>query len=751
MNLKKWKIIVITAFLLPLLSQIIAQEFIKVDIFSVILNAIASLFDVLFVKISLPIWLILSILVFVFIFSIYFYKPKYHRPFFSKTIPIFSGKKKSNSSLERYSAKDIATNKFIPEDIRLILLGYQNSGGLITYKKSICSAEYEPGTFRLSEIGVDTKFLTKTQSFEQWATIALEAELLTLQKHYKKLIKHYSNQELILRSIQVLEARTNIGHTLKHDIWYQEYSDVLRRIILFCSGSHPDIELELFPNLTVERGDFIFDVLTWLESNIRPDLRVWLQLSIAAGLLGVDEKSSHTAASEIDKDFAVSLDSSNEKRQFSISRVGASVHKLANSKSRIDASEWLFQYLKFSQGIKVRFVSFPDDYIETIFLLKFYEELLKEYDNIEIDCIPRMIRCGNDARYEDFDDFFHHFKFLKDSTRFRVHNNGPKLGTVNLTKLHPTVLNLLEESDFVDARGARNHEMMQGIKKDVFFGFMVCREFSESITGLYAKNTPFIYIKQSAGERSFSGFRQRSERKIDGKLFCKETAADRKNKWEGGHLAQYENWTESERSRYKINQKFYSKGASDFHKKYGDLLEKEVKQMLHELQGRILVLGCGSGKEVGYLCEKNQDAIGLDFSVEAIWLAKQRYPHLWDRFFVDDFYNTVYFGQGEFDAIVANATFVHLLKREHLSMLMSQVHSRLRKDGKFFIRLIQKEGVKEEYDSNLFNAQRWFVYYTTEELKEIISKIGFEIIKHDVRTHVQHESVHWLSYILKKV
>jgi SAM-dependent methyltransferase len=328
-----------------------------------------------------------------------------------------------------------------------------------------------------------------------------------------------------------------------------------------------------------------------------------------------------------------------------------------------------------------------------------------------------------------------------------VHDNGPKLGTVNLTKLHPSILNLLEDCEFIDARGARNYEMMQGINKNVFFGFMVCREFSEATTGLNAEDTPLIYIKHSSGERSFSGFRKRTKKKS---YFCETTARERRRKWAGGHLALFSTWSDDEKARYKVNQAFYSKGALDFHKKYGDLLEKEVKAFLGGISGRVLVLGCGSGKEVGYLYQGGRDAIGIDFSVEAVHLARNRYPHLWNRFFVEDIYNTRDFAEGLFDGVVANASFVHLLKRGDLGTLLEQVYSRLRLGGIFFLRLIDKEGIREEYDTHLFNSRRWFVYYEENEILTLAGEIGFNILSNTRTGHMQYRSVSWLSFLLQK-
>jgi SAM-dependent methyltransferase len=292
--------------------------------------------------------------------------------------------------------------------------------------------------------------------------------------------------------------------------------------------------------------------------------------------------------------------------------------------------------------------------------------------------------------------------------------------------------------------------MMQGINKNVFFGFMVCRDFSEATTGLFAKDRPLVYIKQGPGERSFSDFRQRHKRQNEGQMFCLCTAADKKEKWEGGHLARYPTWSDQEKDRYKTIQAFYSKGAVDFHKKYGDLLEIEVRKYLDSISGRVLVIGCGSGKEVEYLCNRGCDALGIDFSMEAIHLARKLHPHLWNRFYVEDFYNTINFKEGQFDGIVANAALVHLLKHDDMEDILAQCVERLSPKGKLYLRVIEKTGRQEEYDSYLFGTRRWFVYYGMEELIEIGNRKMFVVIKKERRSHVHYADVYWNSILFEK-
>ena len=746
---KKWKILLLNGLLLPIIAGLVVQYISDVNILLWTRIAISHFSDHLIKEISIPIWLAL-VLVLIFIFLlIYLLKVLIKRTKIRSDLKTELQENKPKS-VSIYNVKEILSNNYIPEPIRLTLLGFQNGGGLIAYKRNICGPGYEPGTFRLSEISLGNRFIKNPKSFDGWLDEALEAEIYLLNSECDT-INNILNQSEVKKNVRgVLESKTDLGYPLKHDIWYQEYSDVLRRIILFSIDEDPDRELEIFPNLTINRKNFIIDVVDWIERNKKPDLREWLQISIAAGLMGVNEKSIHAATSEINRIYTIHLNSNQNYNDQTIERVGKKLYDLSLTKCSIDASDWLFQILNISQEILIKIVSFPDDYIETIFLLKFYQELFSKYKNILIDCIPRMIRCGNDVRYKDFEDLLTYFQDLKENPLFKVHQNGPKLGTINLMKLHPNTLSLIEDCDFIDARGARNFEMMQGVNKDTFFGFMVCREFSEATTGLLADERPLIFIKQPAGERSFEGFRERYLRKINGTMLCKITVKDNEEKWSGGHLGKYKDWDSVEKDRYRSIQRFYSKSAKEFHIKFGDLLETEVKTLLSKLSGRVLVLGCGTGKEVGFLCDHGCDAVGIDISAEAITNAKIRFPHLWNRFYIEDFYNILHFKSGYFDAIVANASLVHLLNRNDLEDILEQAYKRLNKKGKLFIRLIDKRKIDEEFDSKLFNVRRWFVYFKKQEVISKAEIVGFHTLFYERNKHMQFDEVNWLSFLFEK-
>lgn len=108
---------------------------------------------------------------------------------------------------------------------------------------------------------------------------------------------------------------------------------------------------------------------------------------------------------------------------------------------------------------------------------------------------------------------FKNLNELKNSGRFTISKNGPTQGTVNGKKISKEVASLIENSNAVFVKGARSYEMLQGIKKTAYFAFTVCREFSEAVTGLDARNLPLVLIRQRSGECSFCNFKYRAKRK----------------------------------------------------------------------------------------------------------------------------------------------------------------------------------------------------------------------------------------------
>lgn len=635
--------------------------------------------------------------------------------------------------------------------IRSIILGYQNDRPLLASQLGICDRWYEAGTFTLDCIGPTSPYLESQTMFSEWLDEVLKTELSIIQEAHPELFRRESRYSLFQKVKTALNSAPGDIQPLICEIWYQEYPDIIRRLLMTFLTSNPDLALDVDPTLTTEKRGLVIEVLDWLERTKQPDLKDWLHLSVSAELLGINDKPNYATSSDIIESRAIDVSKADETAEFVVQRVGEQLWEAAKSPCRIDATSMFLQILKIHSRPKLEIISFPGDYLATIVLLKFYEKLLDHFSALEIDLVPRSIQCSNEATYDNVRDLLESsFPGLEKAHRFRLIANGPKVGGVNLIKLHPDVMKLLEQPYAVlDVRGAKAYEMMQGVNKEAFFGFTVYQDISESVTGLPAEENPFVFLHQGPGEHSFEGFKFRHMRRENGKMLAKRTAKDWKVKWEGGHLAGFEEWPTERRMRFQILHDFYG-DRSQFEIEIGRHLEVEVKDFLDRLSGRILVIGCGTGREVHYLADRHNNVYGFDFSWEAILWAQESYPDLKDHFFVEDWYNLDTIMTGEFDSIVANAALVHLLDRDDLAPILGKIRERMKQDGLCFIRMLSKGESKEEYDQLRNNRLRWFVYYSSAELRKIAQEVGFTVERLESYPHAQFRGVTWISLLLRK-
>ncbi|MCX6628192.1 MAG: TIR domain-containing protein [Candidatus Solibacter sp.] len=417
--------------------------------------------------------------------------------------------------------------------VRRVILGYQDTKERLAGGSDLIDSGYEAGTNTIDAVSVQAPFLSPALDFDPWVRGILEDDMKVIARACPALARSPAWGGAVRNVLETLNFDPpGPQESLKKEIWYQEYSDILRRLLLTFLTNDPDRELDLYPALTSLRRDFLFEVLDYLTRHYKLGIREWLHLSVAAGLLGVDEKPTHAATSQIVEGSGIQLDRKGEVRAQEVQRVAEELWQLSKSPCRIDATD------AFLTGIEKRhrdftLVGFSDDYLETIVLLRYYEELLRQFPHLEIHLVPRSMRCSNDASFNDVKEMVEHFECLKDCPRFIVEPNGPKLGGVNLRKLHPGIVDLLRTCTAIDVRGARNYEMLQGVKKEAYFGFMVCRDFSESVTGLRAEEKPFVYIVHQPGDRSFKGFKERHLRIEGGKQLAARTVADDRDRWAG--------------------------------------------------------------------------------------------------------------------------------------------------------------------------------------------------------------------------
>jgi 2-polyprenyl-3-methyl-5-hydroxy-6-metoxy-1,4-benzoquinol methylase len=194
-----------------------------------------------------------------------------------------------------------------------------------------------------------------------------------------------------------------------------------------------------------------------------------------------------------------------------------------------------------------------------------------------------------------------------------------------------------------------------------------------------------------------------------------------------------------------------NKITEDYNKigdKYSSVREKNWKEMSFlfdkylEEENKVLDLGCGNGRFYPLFQEKKVDYLGIDSSHRLIKIAKEKYPEV--RFETESIFDLDY--DDRFDRIFSIAVLHHIPSEELRKEFLKMCFKFLKKDG---ILVLTVWNLKEKMNKgfNVFSFLKgltmdkgdvfipWYgakeVYFhcfTLEELVQLSSEVGFEII-----------------------
>jgi 2-polyprenyl-3-methyl-5-hydroxy-6-metoxy-1,4-benzoquinol methylase len=162
----------------------------------------------------------------------------------------------------------------------------------------------------------------------------------------------------------------------------------------------------------------------------------------------------------------------------------------------------------------------------------------------------------------------------------------------------------------------------------------------------------------------------------------------------------------------------------------------------------ILDVGCASGIKSEYLAKKGFIVTGIDLSDKMIELAKQRMPN--GSFFVKDI-NEPLDLKIKFDGIFAQAVLLHISKKD-VKKVLGNLLDLLNPNGHIYIAVKKanegqvEEQVKKENDYG-YEYERFFSFYTLEELKNYLQEFSLKIIYHDITAIGKTD---WIQVIAQK-
>ena len=155
-------------------------------------------------------------------------------------------------------------------------------------------------------------------------------------------------------------------------------------------------------------------------------------------------------------------------------------------------------------------------------------------------------------------------------------------------------------------------------------------------------------------------------------------------------------------------------------------------------QGGILDVGCGGGRDAAQFRARGFRVVGMDLSFGMLLEAARRAP---GNYIAADM-TAMPFSKSSFEAAWANASLLHL-PRSAAPGVLAWIHTLLQSGGVLYLSLKQGEGeIWEERE-----GQRFFTFYQTDEIIQLLEKAGFNLLK--IWTEPA-KSVNWLNTFSKK-
>jgi len=159
-------------------------------------------------------------------------------------------------------------------------------------------------------------------------------------------------------------------------------------------------------------------------------------------------------------------------------------------------------------------------------------------------------------------------------------------------------------------------------------------------------------------------------------------------------------------------------------------------------------VGCGPGITANTFIKNDVKVFGIDFSEKMIEIAQHQVPLgkflVMDLAEVDKINNT-------FDAICMQNVLLHIPKKDVKKTLKSIV-GKLKSKGYVYISVNEKklhgpeEETKVDHDYG-YRVERFFCYFTAQEVKKYLTDLGFKII---FFTIVPARNKRWIQVIGKK-
>lgn len=681
------------------------------------------------------------------------------------------------------------SDKFIEDHLPDLLCSYSETDGSILSTNS-----FLPQTFTVEEKRQGKELLLFSDiSYCDWVRNMVKSQLDAAG------IPESDKEELIRGIVENIETLLNYnenGVKIAKGIFNQEFIDIIRVVTSYTIyGNVTDlIETAVEFNCLADR--ILPNVMQELKE-VR-SLRDIFLLSVASGMSGLDLKGAPAAASAY-ANLGIAM-----KPYLTMDTELAASDYLCKLKEIASRSEkTVFDWEDFLSDISAgrKLVWMTDDYIESHFDLLFISKLLEQYDNLDIEIIPKNGTYGNDLSFNQLTELINTVfsdlltPYLQNK-RLTINQYGPKMGAANIRKLSCQCVKSLKSADLVMIKGCRIHEMLQGgLNINSYSAFIVSRTLSEVTTGLNSYNLPIVFCHLRPKEYAFWGMDitqaqikiLHNERSV---VMCTSTMADHYRRKE---LTSPEDII-AEFEQLRMLLKTYSSDPTPIYQEMEMLSDKLCditkttydnlcmkyqtlrRDVLHEMDQRawdnlegyikryvqkspndinMLDVATGSGRDIMYAHSRGYNIIGVDNSDGFIGILKrlqdaQMIPA--DSFRKCDM-RKLCFEDNSFDVVRHNASILHMpiiAKGYTADKVISEAYRVLRPNGLLYV--FVKQGNSLQFvDTGEGLGGRIFQFFEHNMINELLQRNGFTIIYTADELEIRPAgNIKWIAVIAQK-
>ncbi len=329
---------------------------------------------------------------------------------------------------------------------------------------------------------------------------------------------------------RILELPAAPGLPLHQAIPQQLYQDIFLRLLSqVMAGSAALAQVHCyraFNSLCLRLGDRLLWQMErqgWLNPK-RPDIPRLIQVAVLSGYLGINLKSSASAASDllnrelvpVPPDWVADMAAVRAVSPADLGWIAKSLIHLVYQPQGGFALESLESY--FQEVVETRepslLVFFSDDYLESLIDLKRFEAILEQNPRLNLLFIPRAGRYGNDLAFADLSEILDPKRFkgiarLARAGRIRFSRHGPRAGCIDPRDINAALIQEMEAMGkdrriILETKGCRNFEILRGGLPLPWYAAFNCNR-ALSIRTVGADGPP-VFLRIPPGLKGYQGF-----------------------------------------------------------------------------------------------------------------------------------------------------------------------------------------------------------------------------------------------------